>query len=321
MTYGEIQQVVQDRLGIGPSDPISIRRVNDALNESHREILTMKGLGSRLRQITVPFTTVANSPIAAMPSSLKSISIITDRLNRRVYTEMFMKEVRQRDPGAAFSTSAPFGYVILSMASAVAKDPSAASELFVVSDSASDGGGTNVHVEGVTSDGSTRRATATMGGLTPISVGSAITDWIAVTKFFLTASAAGHATLTQGSGGTELARISPGRSYARYTRLSIYPTPTSALTLYADGESRVVDMIDSYDEPLIPEDFHWLLVCGALKKEYLRKERFPQYDREDGRWRKGINDLRADMNTPSGPARSARSQAFSQLGPDFPAGS
>lgn len=320
MNLGKLQDVVSTRLKIGRNDA-SFPRVTQYIDETYREIMSKKGIGKRLRQKTVTFVTVANSPIAALPQATHRISNdIVDRLNRRVYSPMSLSDIRQRDPGQAYSTSAPFGYAVLGMSDAVGIDPSLAVLTVVSSDTADTG--TTAYVEGVTSDGQSRSASVTLSGTTPatlLGIGlSSIATWTLITKFYITSSCKGYITLI--SSAVEIARIAPGHTYARYTRLYIYPTPTAILTLYADVELDLTPLVTTYDEPLLDEDFHWLLISGSLLKEYLRNGKFSEYDREMIRWKQGISDLRSHIQAPLGGSANARTNQWSQLGPDFPAG-
>lgn len=318
MNLGNLQDTIATRLKIGRNDA-NFGRVTQYIDETYREILSKKGIGKRLRQKTVPFYTVANSPIAALPQATHRISNdVVDRANRRVYTPMSLSGIRQADPGQSYSTSAPYGYTVMGMADAVAADPAVATEVYVKSDSASDTGGTSVHVEGVTSDGQTRRAQVTLAGVTHVSLSATITTWILLTKFYITSRCMGNITLHSTTTDVELARIAPGHAYTRYTRLLIYPTPTAVLTLYADVELAISPLVDTYDEPLMDEDYHWLLVSGSLLKEYTRNGKFSEYDREMIRWKQGISDLRSHIQASPGVV-NPRTQ-WSQLGPDFPAG-
>lgn len=324
MNLGNLQDTVATRLKIGKNDT-GFSRVTQYINETYQEILSKKGIGKKLRQKTLPFTTVANSPIAVLPQATHRVSNdIVDRLNRRVYSPISLSDTRQRDPGQAYSSSAPFGYTVLGMAEAVGIDPTMSTAVYVVSDSASDVGGMNVYIEGVTTDGQIRTATATPAGTSYVQLKGAgslvISTWVILTKFYITARCAGNIILTSGLAGTEIARIAPGHTYARYTRLNIYPTPTAVLTLYADVELALSPLLSTYDEPIFDQDFHWLLISGSLLKEYIRNGKFSEYDREMIRWKQGISDLRSHIQAPLGGTVNARTDQWSQLGPNFPAG-
>jgi hypothetical protein len=52
----------------------------------------------------------------------------------------------------------------------------------------------------------------------------------------------------------------------------LYPTPSAAVTYYVDYQRHIEDMSNANDEPLVPEDFHDLLVTGAERLEWRKKD-------------------------------------------------
>jgi hypothetical protein len=55
-------------------------------------------------------------------------------------------------------------------------------------------------------------------------------------------------------------------------KIKLKPVPSGTQNLTIDYETRVVDLDDDADEPLIPEDFHYLLVLGARINEYEKND-------------------------------------------------
>lgn len=324
MYLGEMEAEVYDHFGYGdnPSSQVVINRVRRELNTTYREILAMKGL-SKLRRKVLTFASVANSPYAVLPQAASRLIVITDRTNMIPLDEMLIQDLRRRDPGQVASTSSPYAYVILNLASPVARDPSAAAELFTKSTSAADGTGVDASLSGIITGGYQRSTHGPLNGTVGSTIDASITTWTDITKFFLNNLAKGTVTLLEGSvNGTELARIAIGRSSARYSRIILYPTPTVAVTYYADVELNVEPMTQAYDECILHEDFHWLLPCGTIMREYQRKEKHVEHSIEKARWKQGISDLKAFVGRPSGAAhRSDNPPRFSQLGSNFRAGS
>lgn len=322
MTLADIEQDLYDRFGYQSTPPTEIsRRMLRFINESHRELLGKKWASS-FRRALLTFSTVANSPFAVLPHAVSRILVIADRTNSWPLREVTLDDLRYEDPALTATSAFPDRYVILNYAAAVAKDPSNPSELFVASSDAADTTQT-VYIEGITSGGYLRSTTVTLTGTTAVSINAAITDWIAVTKFYLSAVAAGYITLLEDSGaGTEMARITIGRTYSRYTRLHMYPTPSAASTYYADVDRAVPDLANAMDEPLIHEDWHWLLVCGAARKEYRKRENEPATQGETTRWNEGLRDMQTFLSQRSGVATGQQRGAprHSQLGPMFRAG-
>lgn len=325
MNLGEIAGSLYDRIGAQTTpDSAVTRRVYRSINNVHREILGMKGMG-RLRRTVLTSASVANDPLMVMPQAATLIINIGDRTNNRNLDPISMADVRYSDPNMSQMT-VPAAYAIYNFSGAVALQPSAAASIFVISDSANDGSGIAVNVEGIITGGYTRRASIAMNGLTAVNISSTIANWIDIRKFYVSGQAAGNITLHQTSGvGTELARIPPGHSYARYTQVHLSPTPSTSQTYYCDVEVHVEDMVNVNDEPLILEDFHWLIECGVMKREYMKKEKVALYKIEELNWRTGIANLRAYLATKGGVSyggqRGQSGRGFSQLGGYFIAGS
>lgn len=324
MNLGEIEGGLYDLLGYQTTpDQLVIRRLRHYVNLTHRRILSMRGM-NKLRRAIIPFTSVSGSPLVVMPQSVVHIAVIADRTNRRILDDLELQDIRQRDPGRNFASAIPDAYTIINYAAPVALDPSAAASLFAISDSASDGSGTVVYVEGTLTGGYQHRTSIALNGLTAVNVDAATTTWEHITKFYLSSAAAGNVTLRQASGvGTELARITKGHSACRYTLLELQGIPAAAQTYYADVELRLEDMLFQSDEPLLPEDYHFLMECGAAMREYQKREKWQAYGIEASRMKDGLADLKSYVGRIGGipHGRGGRHREFSQLGWAFPAGS
>lgn len=319
MFLSDLEFELYDHFGHGDNPPSEVvTRFRRNINTAYKEILGMKGL-SKLRRKTLTFVSVAQTPFAVLPQAAARIITIHDRVNQVTLDEISLQDVRFDDPGLASSSGVPYGYVILNLAAAVARDPTAAAELFVKSTSAADGAGVNVRLQGIITGGYEQTTVGPMNGVTATTVDASITSWLTIQRFNLSNLAKGVVTLLQGSGvGTELARIPIGKASAKYTQIQLHPVPTAALTYYADVDLNVPDMTDPNDEPVFHEDFHWLLSCGAMKREYQKREKSAQFAVEDKRWKSGIGDLKLFVqrksgvgNQPSTPIR------HSQLGPYY----
>lgn len=315
------------RLGFDTAPATAVTtRMRGFLNETQREILSSKGC-AKLRKNTLTFPSIANQPFATLPASATKIISIQDRTNQWELREISLEDIRRDDPGLVF-TGVPYTFAVINVAAAVYRDPTAAAELFVQSSSAADGATKTVYIEGIVTGGTYRTASVALNGVTAVSLSATIADWIAVTKFYIAlgaggaTTAAGNILLTQTSGlGTELARITPGRSYGRYTRIMLYPVPTAAQTYYADVELHIEDMAIAGDEPYLPEDYSWLLVSGALMKEYQRRQWPVQYAEEKARYKDGLGQLKLFIMSDSGTRAVRDRMGYSQLGSWYPPGS
>jgi hypothetical protein len=302
MNLGQITLGIYDRLGFNATPDSSVtRRINQYVNDAHREILSRRGFSSLRRVPAMVATSVANSPYMVLPQAAVAISVIVDRLNNRTLDPVSIQDLRYRDPGLNFSGTIPDQYAVIDYASCIAADPSVASALFVVSDAAADGPGLTANIEGTITGGYYQRTPVALNGTTAVNVTTAISSWVHVTKFYLSGSAMGNVTLHQTSGvGTELSRIPPGHSYPRYTLIHLSGTPATSQTYYCDVDLHIEDMKNATDEPLIPEDFHSLLETGAMKREYMRREKLAQWKIEDADWRQGVADLGAFLRRRGG---------------------
>lgn len=324
MNLGEISVKLYDRLGYGTSpDSAVVRRIRGYVNDTHRTIVSHRGM-AKLRRAVLPCTSVANTPSLTLPQALVGIAVIVDRLNRRNLDLITLQDVRWRDPGQTMIAGVPDAYMVVNFSAPVASDPTAAATLWAISDAAGDGTGISANVEGVTAGGYYKKASIAMNGLTPVQLDSTVTDWLHITKFYLSGGATGNVTLRQASGvGTELARIPAAHTYARYTQIHLSPVPSTPLTYYVDGEVHLEDMIGPKDEPLLPEDYHDILISGALIKEYTKREKATLLSVERKTYMDRMGDLTAFVKRAQGVARGGQrgSSGFSQLGGWFPAGS
>jgi hypothetical protein len=315
MNLGQIETQVYDSLNIGQNPDSSVqRRIRRLVNETYREVLTKKNVGVVLRRQTLAFSTSATSPFCVLPQAVARIFFVVDRTNNNELDEYDLSYLRYIDPGLKSSSAVPYAYVIMNLAAPVAADPAAATQLFVISDNAADVA--SVSVEGVTSAGQLLKANVAMTGTSSIALNTT-TTWLQITKFYLSAAAVGNVSLKD-SGGNVLGIISAGHSYARYTRLHMYPTSTAVLALTADVELRIEDMVNTGDEPIIPEDFHDVLVDGAIARDLRRRGKMQDYGAVEGARRKRVAELQVWCNKKTGTAHPERlPRRFSQLGPWF----
>ena len=325
MNLQTLQYTVYEQLGfeVVANVPTVVRdRVLRYLNSTQREVLTKKGIGTKLRRASMNFSTVAGSPYAVLPQSAVSIFGVTDRTNGNALDTATIAEIEMMDPHQTSTAAHPRAFAVVSFNAQVAKDPSAAGQLTAVSDDAADGATKTVFVEVERTGGYFRAASVALNGVTPVNVGPA--DSLTVSKFYIalaaggTTTAAGNILLKDGA-GNEIARIPPTRSYPRYTKLQLYPIPSAVAVLHVDVELHIEDMAQASDEPYLPEDFHDILESGALKREYKKREKITLYKLEDARGRERVAEMRMFLNRNLLP-QSERLMRFSQLGPYFPPG-
>lgn len=264
MTFLQMQQRLARRTGANDSslNSATAARLKDALNEVHRQTLRVQGRES-LRYGTVTFASVAAQKLYALPAQgvarINRITEATNDLKLQYKTPDWLDTVAP-DP----QSGTPWAWIPRGLTE-VHTQPSNASAVFVDSTSASDTG--TAYVEGITTGGYYQSKSVTMTGTTAVNISSAVSDWIHITKFYLSTAAVGTVTLHEdASGGTELAKIAIGDVRAQYQAFQLYLTPSGVITYTADILRAIPDMANDTDEPLLPEDFHELLLDKAELK-------------------------------------------------------
>lgn len=317
MTFLQLKTRLARRRGKNAAtlDSVTDTRLGDFLNESHRELLTEVGM-SQLRDDILTFASVASQQrYALVEQGIARINRIWETTNDQTLVKRSLAWLRDQDPDPQTGVSEvwiPLGFT------QVSAQPSDASEVFVKSTSASDTG--TAYVEGIITGGYRRTANVTMTGTTAVSLNTAITSFIQIDKFYLSAVAVGTVTLHEDSGsGTELARIAIGDGYAKYHTILLYPTPSAVVTYYMDVTRSIADMSVNTDEPLIPEDFHDLLLDMADLKELVKGDdsRYPAVEAHRVKRRM---ELRAWLFAGPSDGAPAATSGGSNLGSWYPAG-
>lgn len=247
-------------------------RLTAYVNSAHRELCSLPGM-ERLRQDVMSITAYNGISRTGLPQNVARINAITDRLNNHSLEEVPLNLLRITDPAQAFVGGYPLRYAVVSD-QAVYRQPGAAAPsaagygLWAASSSAGD---TTQHVlvESV-GVGGYRLGEGTVGtvltGTTPVQV-SARTDNIEVTKFYLDAAAVGFVSLYDANGGNELARLHIGQMYSRYWAVEWFPIQQQDTTEWVDYTRQIADLVNATDEPLVPQDFHELVIMGAALRE------------------------------------------------------
>ena len=258
------------RLGFGTSPGAEVvTRLTAFANQEIKEILADPIL-SKLRRKTISFATITDIATAVLPQAAVRIYSIVDRTNQRVLDDVDQSWIREQDPGRSFSSGTPEAFALIDYASPIARQPSDSSQLLVKS---SDADTTQTaYIEVIDSDGYIRQASVTLTGATAVNLGPS--DSVTVLDFYLSAVPVGEVTLHEDTGaGTELAKIGIDKTRARYTMLEIYPTPSSAVTLHADVDIFITNLVNGTDESVIPDEYCEVIVHGIRKREYQKREK------------------------------------------------
>lgn len=243
-------------------------RLTAFLNDVQREVLTKPGL-LRLRDSVTAITATTSVARSGLPPIVSRINGITDRANNRVLYQTTVKAIRRMDPAQANSSTAPECYAPAGYVE-VQFQPTAATGLWAVSSAAGDTTQT-AYLETFTTGGYRYGDSKALNGTTRVQFGAVVrTDHIEVTRFYLSAITTGYISLYDAvTLGTELARIEPGKTFARYDAVEWWPMASASATLYVDFTRTITDLVNAFDEPLMPDDFHQVIVDGAKAAECL----------------------------------------------------
>lgn len=302
-----------------PSSPAAAvtTRLTSFLNTTHRQLLGLPGL-DRQRDDTLTFASVSGQSLYGLPPAIVRVESITDRTTMLKLELRTLDDIRSSDPGLV--SSGPSDSYIMRGVQQVQTQPTAATGLWIVSSSASDTT-QSVKVETVRTGGYLFSGAATLNGTTRVQVGT-FTDHVEVDKFYLSAVGVGFISLFDAAAaGNELARIPIGGTYARYQGIQLYPTPSSAITYYVDYVREIADMANATDQPLLPVDFHYLLVEGALIKEWTKANDADRRAMAEKDYAKGLSALKYFVNCPPDLllSRSGQMAERSRFGAYFPA--
>jgi hypothetical protein len=250
-----------------------VTRLTAFVNETHEDLLAMPGL-SPLLYGTMTVASVANQARYGL-ASVAQVRAVTETTNDSALQWRSLAWYRSTNPDPASNTGTPLYVVPLGIVAVAQVPASTGTGLWVASSSASDTVPTAT-IDAIRVGGYPHSpSAATLNGTTRVAVGggSALTDYIDVTQFALSAACVGDVTLYDAaSAGNVLAVIPRGQTTSRYWGFILSPTPTTAITYTADIEHEVQPLSASTDEPLLPPRFHRLLAIGARMKEYEYQE-------------------------------------------------
>lgn len=299
MTFAEILSAVYADMNLTAS-PASgaVTRIKGYVNQGVRAILREPGLG-RLADSDTPMTltSVASQARYVLPESVARIHAVTERTNDRSLAAQDLSWYRQVEADPASMTGTPEWYIPIGPV-AVAVQPVDASSIFVKSSSASDTTQT-VFIEVLITSGYRRTASVVLTGTTALSLSAAITTGEVIEDFYMSAAAVGTVTLHEDSGlGAELARITIGQTRPHYFGLYLYPTPAAAVAYTVDYRRTLIDLVNSTDEPPLPDEYHSLLIAYARMREY-EKTDDQRHVYAEQEYRLGLSRLK--FSTQSGP--------------------
>lgn len=310
------------RLRYGTSPPAATTtRLTALINEVYSDLCSLPGL-DRLRDDTLIVTALANQSRTGLPPSVARIMGIVDRTNNVKLQQVPLAELRGTDPARAFTGGYPLRYSVVGNQAVQIQPAVTGTGLWAASSAAGDTT-PKVFVESITLGGypnASLVAGTTLTGTSRVAIG-ARTDHIDVTRFYIDAAAVGFVSLYDAAvSGNELARLPIGQTWSRYLAVEWWPIQTADVTEYADIQRTIYDLVNGTDEPLLPDDFHPLIVQGVLMHEYVMLD-----DSRVGitrlSYEKGCNDLSSWVMNDGDRIASLRPfpQRWSRLGGNYPA--
>ena len=167
----------------------------------------------------------------------------------------------------------------------------AADTIYVSSSSTSDGSSFRVILVGRNSSGEVVSESLTLNGTTSV---TSSTTWAAsgLMQVSKSGQTTGTITVYRTTGATVLSELSPEDRAPRYKRLSLYPIPSSAITLYVEYFERLRYLVNNADVPQMDHKWIWVLREGALAKAWTYKRNEVAAEIAKGNFDEGLRLMR-----------------------------
>jgi hypothetical protein len=274
MTLSAILADFYRRMRYTATPPTAIAtRATAFANKVQSDILTTPGL-TKLRDEVMPVSLTANTARQGLPPLVGRIHGITDRTNNFKLQQVPLSQLRIEDPSQANTGGYAMRYAVVGNQEVAIQPTTTGSGLWVASSVAE----TNaVYVEAARLGGFPfyDNTATVLAGTTRVSVKSAPagtgvqTDYILVDRFYMSTAATGYVSLYDAAtAGNELGRIPIGNTFSRYLCIELWPIPTQTNVVYVDFSRVIPDLVNAFDEPLLPDDFHDIMVQGMQIEEY-----------------------------------------------------
>lgn len=317
MTLSEILSDLYGSLGYASAPAADVTtRLTRFVNDGYKTLIRLPGF-EQVRFKTIPLVSVLNQKLYGISPSGVQILKISDQTNNWSLLEMSLDMFRRID-AQELVTGVPTHYIRMGLQS-VYQQP-ATSGVWVASAQAADTTQT-VRLVGITATGETAVQTATLTGTTRVQVGS-LTTLTGISEWNISAAATGAVTLYDAATlGNALATIQVGKTSVQYLVIRLWPTAQGAYNYVVDMETPLPELTNAVDVPVIPEDWHTMLVeYGRLREyEYRNDERWPI---AKGMWDTNLKGLQVRLwNSPDYlPVAGVVPNVPNNLGPWYPSG-
>jgi hypothetical protein len=323
MTLLDIERDICRRLDKNATnlDPETKARLDTFINDRYRELMRLDGIN--LRDESWPLLTESGRYRYALPPTHMRINGITNVTSATRLQQRTLGWMREHDPGAT-SSGSPLYWVVLNEAG-VQQQPAQGAVLEVVSNVTVT---TSVVIEfQELTTGSWQRIVVLLDNATVVTVPTFPARVFRL--YFEPSVSVPGALIVLREQVTQkiIARMPTAGTSVNVTTtihqwvILLWPTPSGQYSLEVDFERPRLDLINDKDEPVLPDDFHTLLVWGGCADECLKMDdqRQQYYERK---FQDDIRRLRAFLHHPRGerwiPGR--RGRGYSDLGGHYPAG-
>lgn len=212
------------------------------------------------------FDTVASTEEYVLDRDVSHIAIVTQRTSPSRLTRITDEDLYFHDPDPSDSSGNPEFYRVWEL-SGVATKLAVADTIDVVSSSASDASDPDltVTVWGFVG-GILQSETYTLNGTTTVAGSSTFQ----ARDVFVSKSkdTAGTITVKENSGGTTLVTLGKEERAPLFKVLSLYPIPSSAMTVYVQYYSHLKELVNPGDVPQFSQNWHYVVRLGTLAKTY-----------------------------------------------------
>lgn len=261
--------------------------VKSAVNNTYRQILQRTNQETKRREFSL--VTESGTSQYGMPLYVKKVLNIDDAVNQRSIYDISARTFDTQYAGNT-DTGDPYRAYILGKFG-VERQPSSASAVTVVSDSASDSTTSFVTITGFVS-GQLQQETLTLNGTSSVAGSKSFTSIERIVKHANSGiTIAGTITATSNAGAITLCVIPPQYKSPTHLWFEFHPIPTSALTYTVRADMRKPDLIADSDWPDIDEDFHSMIVWGAGAQVLPNAGKGPQADRMAADYQRSMGNI------------------------------
>jgi hypothetical protein len=256
------------------------------LNLTLGEIWTFSPWTFKRRKQT--FATVADYNLDAEVDEIRLLRLRSTP-RKLVYVPDHIFYELQADPEGTGSGT-PWAYRLWEE-TGFATNLAAADTVYVSSSSTSDGSAFTVRIVGRNSSGEVVAETLTLNGTSNV---TSSTTWAAAGLMQISKSATTTGTITcyRTTGATQLTEIAPEETAPRYKRLSLYPIPSSALTMYLEYDERLRFLSHATDVPQMDHKWMWVAIEGTLAKVWGYKQNDVRSQLSQALYEKGLFRMR-----------------------------